>query len=125
MNRPPATVSATFMLMILNALIWTAFSALTAFGGIASISQAGVLRWLMAGLGLAAAAVLACTVLLLRRRSRIAYSSAIAVLAAIAVLSITDQVGILDLVSLSICLIPLLLLVKDRSWHLGKSEAGG
>jgi hypothetical protein len=68
---------------------------------------------------------LASLVIGLRRRSRLAFYGALAVLAAIAVLSITDQVGLLDLVSLSISVIPLVLLVRDRRWYLRQPETGG
>ena len=54
----------------------------------------------------------------MRRRSRLAFNAAAALLALIAVLSITDQFGLADLVSLLLSLVPLVLLLKDRTWYL-------
>jgi lysylphosphatidylglycerol synthetase-like protein (DUF2156 family) len=124
MDRPPPTASATILLLGLNALVWLGFAVFTVLGGIPSIPE-GMFRGLMALMALGASAVLASLVIGLRRRSRLAFYGALAVLAAIAVLSITDQVGLLDLVSLSISVIPLVLLVRDRRWYLRQPETGG
>jgi len=79
----------------------------------------------MASLACASAAALAGLAILLSRRNRFAFYLAVILLAIIAVLSITDQIGILDLVSLAVSVIPLVLLLKDRGWYLRRTDPGG
>jgi hypothetical protein len=111
--------------MAFDALMWFGFGVFAASGGIVSIPRMGPTRWVIGGLAVAAAVALAVTALLLRRRIRIAYFFAIAMLTAIAVLSLTDQVGLLDLASLLVSLVPLVLLLKDRAWYLRRASLTG
>jgi hypothetical protein len=118
MTHPPLSARATVFLISLNALAWAAFGIVTAAGALPSLQQPLALRWVFAGLALGAAAVLATIAVLLARRVRQAYFAALGMLAAIAVLSITDQVGAADLISLALVVLPIVLLIKDRSWFL-------
>jgi hypothetical protein len=119
----PGTVRAALLFLAFDSLMWLGFGIFAALGGIVSFPP-GPARWVIGGLAVAAAAALAVTALLLRRRIRVAYFFAVLVLAAIAVLSLTDQVGVLDVASLLVSLIPLILLLKDRAWYLGASSSG-
>jgi hypothetical protein len=118
MTQPPLSARATVFLISLNALAWAAFGILTAAGALPSLQQPLALRWVFAGLALGAAAVLAALAVMLARRVRLAYFAALGILAAIAVLSITDQVGLADLISLTLVVLPIVLLLKNRSWFL-------
>ena len=123
MNRTPISVSATLLLIALNASFWLVFALIAALGLIPSFRAANAARWIMAILALGASACLADLAIFLRRRSRIAFYAGGLILAAIAVLSITDQVGLLDLLTLVISLVALGLMLKDRGWYLQGSGA--
>ncbi len=124
MTRIPATVVATLTLLGLDAVMWFAFGVYVAAGGIASIGAPAV-RWVMAGLAWASAAALLALTVVLSRRVRPAFTLAIMLLGIIAALSLTDQIGLLDLAALALTVIPLLLLLKDRAWYLGRSVPDG
>jgi len=125
MNRSPATVCIALLLLALDALMWLAFGVVAAAGGIASITHPPALRWVMAGLAWASAAALAVLTILLSRRSRVAFCLAVILLFLIAVLSIADQVGLLDLLALALSAVPLVLLLKDRTWYLRREAPSG
>jgi hypothetical protein len=125
MNRFPATVLAALLLLALDALLWFAFGVAAATGSIVSFAAMPAVQWVMAGLAWASAAALAILTILLSRRIRLAFYLVVILLAIIAVLSITDQVGLLDLASLAVSVIPLVLLLKDRAWYLRRRDAGG
>jgi hypothetical protein len=125
MGHDPPSVRVALLLLALDALLWFAFGVVVACGGIASINQPPVLRWVMAGLACGGAAGLAGIALLLSRRSRPAFFVAIFLLTFITVLSITDQVGLADLVALAVSAVPLGLLLKDRAWYLRPTNTAG
>ena len=52
MNRLPTSVSATLILIILNAAFWLVFAFLVVFGAIPSIPTDGVIKWVMVILAL-------------------------------------------------------------------------
>jgi hypothetical protein len=125
MRHSPASVRVALLLLMLDALLWFAFGIVAACGGIASINHPAIVRWVMAGLACTSAAALAGLAILLGRRSRTAFFLAVILLAIIAVLSITDQVGLVDLVSLAVSIVPLALLLKDRGWYLRRADGSG
>lgn len=116
MTDRPVTVRLTRMLVLLNAGIWFVMTIILVAGWHYGIPQEGAYRWIMAFLALLTSVV---EVLLLRRleRSRLAYRLLLALLALLAVLSFTDDVGFADMVSMSLALLPFLLLLKDRNWY--------
>jgi hypothetical protein len=123
MRRAPASVRVALALLALDALLWFAFGAATAYGAIVSIAQPPLLRWGMASLAWASAASLAGLALMLNRRSRPAFFAAVLLLSIIVVLSFTDQVGLVDLVALAVSAAPLVMLLKDRAWYLRLADA--
>ena len=84
---------------------------------------ASAMRWVMVILALASSMALAGIAVLLRRRSRFAFYFGLALLALISVLSITDQVGLLDLLTLLLNLVAFGLMIKDRAWYLQRDKA--
>jgi len=118
MTQPPLSARVTVLLVSLDAIAWASFGILTAAGALPSLQQPFALRWVFASLALGAAAVLAALAVMLARRVRLAYFAALGILTAIAALSIADQVGLTDLISLALVVIPIVLLLKDRSWFL-------
>jgi hypothetical protein len=125
MGHSPTSVRVALLLLALDALLWFAFGVVAAWGGIASINHPSIVRWVMAGLACASAAALAGLTILLGRRSRVAFFLTVILLAIIAILSITDQIGLVDLVSLAVSVVPLALLLKDRAWYLRRTDAPG
>ena len=123
MNRLPASVSATLILIILNAAFWLVFAFIVALGAIPSIPPDGVVKWVMVILALGVSGFLTGIVIFLRRRNRLAFYTGVAILATIVVLSITDEFGLPDLFTLLISLVALGLMLKDRSWYLQSSNA--
>ena len=118
MTHPPSTVRSTRLLIHLNALLWFAFGITVAIGAHPSYEEAGVLRWAITLLALLAAGILVALAGFLRRRNRLAYWLALALLAAITLADLLDEFGLADLALVIITILPLTLLLKDRSWYL-------
>ena len=120
MTSPPSSVKVTFALMLINALVWLAFAAVVALGMHPSLPRGDLVSVGMAWLAFLAAVVLMLLAFLLRRRSRWGYILTVAALIVLATLTIADQLGLVDLLVLVIVVIPLVLLIKDRAWYLGR-----
>ena len=118
MTRAPSTVRYTRFLILINALFWLAFGVTTAVGAHPSYREASALRWAMAIMALLAAGILGALADLLHRRSRLAYWPAVASLAAITLAALLDDLGLADIVFVVLTLLPLTLLLKDRTWYL-------
>jgi lysylphosphatidylglycerol synthetase-like protein (DUF2156 family) len=117
MKRSPKTVTATLILILLNAAFWFVYAIFTIATNTDAATVSHVARWIFSFLALGTAAVLVVLFFLLRKRVRFAYFIALVVLALLAVLSLTDQVGWLDVFSLLLSLIPFVLLVKDNLYY--------
>ena len=117
MKQSPKTVSATLILILLNAAFWFVYAIITILTNNDAATVSHVARWIFSFLALGTAAVLVVLFFLLRKRVRFAYYIALVVLALLAVLSLTDQVGWLDVFSLLLSLIPFVLLVKDNLYY--------
>ena len=120
MKHPPKTTLITQILILLNAAIWAGYGLYTLLTHNTSGTGHSAATWIMSALALASAAALVIVVLLLRKRNRWGYLFGLALLTLIAVLSITDEIGLLDVLSLLISLAPLILLIRDRKWYLQK-----
>ena len=123
MNRLPTSVSATLVLIILNAVFWLVFALIAALGGIRSIAALGVVKWVMVILALGVSGLLGGISVFLMRRNRLAFYAGVTLLAIIAVLSSMDQFGWPDLFTLLISLVALGLMLKDRSWYCKSRNA--
>ncbi|MCB2214247.1 hypothetical protein KQH50_02510 [bacterium] len=124
MNKIPRTVTITLILIALNAIFWFGYAVNAVRGVLDPDDSVSLMVWIMAGLAFASAVALVVVAVLLRRRVRLAYYVGMGLLALIAVLSVTDQVGLLDVASLAISLTPVVLMIKDRKWYLGKQTSG-
>jgi hypothetical protein len=124
MTTPPSTVRTTRLLVLLNALLWLLFGIITAAGVHPSFREAGLLRWAMAGSAFLAAIVLAALAEMLKRRPRIGCILTVALLAVMILASLLDDFGLADLLFVLITLLPLALLLKDRSWYLRPTMGG-
>ena len=118
MPLPPTTARFTRLLILLNSFFWLAFAIITAAGAHPSYEETGTLRWTMAGLSILAAGILVALTGFLRRRSRSAYWLTLALLAITILGALLDEFGPADLAFVIVTILPLTLLLKDRSWYI-------
>ena len=119
MLRPPTTVRVTRLLLLADSLLWLAFGVYTATGAHPSFGGTSAYRWAMAILALAAAALLAGFLIHLRNPTPTGYWMGTTLLALMVLASVLDQLGFADLVVVAALALPLVLLIRDRSWYLG------
>lgn len=118
MNSRPVSVSATFILILLNLVFWLAFAVIIAANAHPALPNSPLVKGAMVMLALAAAGALLALLILLGKRNRVAYFLAIGLFGAISLLTILDDFGLTDLVVLALNVLPIFLLIKDRAWYL-------
>ncbi len=118
MTNRPLSVSIALLIIIINAVLWLAFSIIIAVNAHPAIPDLPLIKWIMAALALITATWLLGLFIFLGKRMKIAYYPAIAFLLLISLLTIFDDFGIIDLAVLILHIIPLILLIKDRTWYL-------
>ncbi|MEA3350378.1 MAG: hypothetical protein U9Q82_07145 [Chloroflexota bacterium] len=118
MPNRPLSISVVFIFIVLNALVWLAFGVIVATGIHPAFPDQPLVKGIMAFLSLAAAGVLLTLFFRLAKRNRIAYYLTLAFFVVASVLIVLDDVGWVDLVVLTINIIPIILLYKDRGWCL-------
>lgn len=118
MNNRPVSVSATFILILLNLVFWLAFAVIIAANAHPALPNSPLVKGAMVMLALAAAGALLALLILLGKRNRVAYFLAIGLFGAISLLTILDDFGLTDLVVLALNVLPIFLLIKDRAWYL-------
>lgn len=116
-NRP-ASATAVLILVVVLGAIWLAIGLLIAFGIHPGMRLAPVSRTVMSILCISAACAAMVMAFALKRRSRFGYVAALAFLAVTTLAVFFDQVGWADLIFLAVNLVPLVLLIRDRSWYL-------
>jgi chromate transport protein ChrA len=107
----------------LSVIVWIGFAVLTAAGAYRGLPENPAVRWIMAGLAFGCGGVLLILTWALARRIRIAYFLATGLLVLVAVFTLADNFGPADLLYLALVLIPLVLMIKDRSWYLHKESS--
>lgn len=80
-----------------------------------------MVQWMILLLAFGGSILFVVLAVYIGKRNRIAFYLSMFLLAIVAILSVTDQFGLLDLLSLLISLIPLVLLLKDRNWYLQRN----
>jgi hypothetical protein len=118
MNNRPLSVRVTLVFIVLNSLIWLALGVIIAADVHPAIPDLPLYKGIMAFLSLATAGVLLVLFIFIWKHSRVAYFIALALFVVTALLIFFDDVGLPDLVVLAINIVPIFLLVKDRSWYL-------
>ncbi len=109
--------------VLLNAMIWLAFSIIVATGMHPALPDSEFYKWLIATLSLLSAAFLLLLYFLLKNKPKIAFFLTAAFLIFIALLTIMDDLGWIDFIVLATTLFPVVLLIKNRNWFL-KTETG-
>ena len=118
MNKRPFSVRVVFVLIALDALLWLALGLIIAVDAHPALPVQANIKTMMAILSLVAAVVLLGLSMFLAKRSRVAYYLTLAFLLVASLLIILDEVGWIDLVVLAIQIIPIILLLKERTWYL-------
>lgn len=118
MTTRPLSVNATFAFILLNIIIWLALGIIIAVDAHPALPDIPIMKGIMAALSLAIGGVLIVLFLFLYRRNQTAFYLTLAFFAVTSVLTIIDDVGLSDIIVLVINIIPIVLLIKDRSWYL-------
>ena len=122
-NNSHRTVTVTLVFILLNALVWVVFSLITATNANPGLLVPPLIKGLMVFLSVAVAGMLLGLFVLIKRRNRITYYFTFVLLTATFLLNFFDNIGLVDLVVIIINIIPMILLIKDRSWYLqGKPQ---
>jgi hypothetical protein len=116
--RPPISATVALVFLILNALVWLGFGLLIALDLHPALPDQPFIQTIMAILALGIAGIMVGLFVFLRKGNQIAYFLTVGLLAGIALLTVFDEFGAADLVVLIVDLVPLILLIKDRSWFL-------
>jgi hypothetical protein len=112
------SVSAALIFILLNAFVWLALGVIIAANAHPALPDLPLFKGIMAFLSFATAGILLGVFIFLGKRSRIAYFIALGLFVAISLLTIFDQFGLADLIILAINIVPIILLIKDRTWYL-------
>jgi len=118
MMKTPTSVYAALGFILLNVLVWLAFSIIVATGVHPSIPEGNQIKWVMIILAFLTAGVLSILWFFLKRHSKVAYYLTLALLLVLSLLTVADDFGLSDLIYLIIAIVPLALLIKDRAWYL-------
>jgi len=117
MRETPASVLATRILVLVNALGWAAFGFIVVADLHPALPDAPLFRGILVAASALATLVLAALFVLLGRRSRIAWYAALAIFLGTFVVTFFDDVGLADLLVLIANVLPASLLIKDRAWY--------
>ncbi|PKO05030.1 MAG: hypothetical protein CVU41_14055 [Chloroflexi bacterium HGW-Chloroflexi-3] len=104
--------------VLLNTIIWLAFSIIVATGIHPALPDSELYKWFLAISAFISAAFLLLLYFLLKKRTKIAFFLAITFLFFIAVLTVIDDLGWIGFIVLYITLFPMILLIKNRKWFL-------
>jgi len=118
MNNRPFSVTLTWILINLNAAIWLGLGIIIAINAHPALPVPTALRGILALLSIAMGGILVALFVILRKGSRIAYYLSVAFFVTVALLTFIDDVGLVDIFVLILNLIPIALLIKDRTWYL-------
>jgi lysylphosphatidylglycerol synthetase-like protein (DUF2156 family) len=117
MHHRPWTVTLTAVLILLNTLIWLILGIIIAVNAHPALPVPPLMKGIMATMSILMALVLLGLWIFLFRGNRIAYYLILAFFLLTATLTILDDVGVADLVVLTLNIIPVVLLILDRKWY--------
>jgi hypothetical protein len=125
MPARPRTVTIAYVFILTNALVWFALGVIVAANVHPALPDATLLKGIMAVMSFLSTGILLVAYFLLLKGRRSGFFIALGFLFVTALLTFFDQVGWSDLVVLVINLLPIILLVKDRTWYLSPNPAAG
>ena len=118
MNKRALSVRVVFLLITLDTLLWLALGLIIAVDAHPALPVQPNIKTMMAILSLVAAGALLGLSMFLAKRNRVAYYLTLAFFLVASLLIILDEMGWIDLVVLAIQIIPIILLLKERTWYL-------
>ena len=118
MTTRPLSVNICFVFILLSILIWLVLGITILVDAHPAIPDVPLMKGIMGFLSLAIDGILIGLFIFLLKRNRIAYYLTLAFFIVTSLLTIFDDVGLSDLVVLIINIVPIVLLIKDRSWYL-------
>ena len=118
MTERPISVNINFTFILLNFFIWLVLGIIIAVNAHPALPDVPIMKGILAALSLAMAGILLVLFILIYRHNRTAFYLTLAFFGVTALLTVFDEVGVSDLVVLVINIIPIILLIKDRSWYL-------
>jgi hypothetical protein len=113
---------ARFLILIVS-IIWLVFAIIVISGNHPSLPDSGLYKWILAILSFLSGAFLLVLFILLRKQNKFAFYLTIAFLFLIVMLTIMDDLGVIDFIVITITLLPIILLIKNRKWYLQKPIA--
>lgn len=119
MGRSSNSLMMTKVFIMLDAFIWLAFGGIVGLGFHPALPEDLQIRWVIAGITLLVSVMLFTGYRMLQKKRAVAFYPLLGLLVLISLLTFMDQFGYSDLFILFMHLIPILLLIKDRSFYLG------
>jgi hypothetical protein len=116
----PRTVRAAQILFYANAAIWLALGITTLARLASGATDTSITMWVVGVLVFGNAGAMLLAGIGIGWPRRLFYLFALAVLAVNIILTFTDQVGILDVLTLLVDLALVGLLIVSRGWYFGK-----
>jgi len=120
MKELPISVRITQVLLLIEALMWLVFGVIILLGLHPELPEGGLYRWGIGGISILAAVVLVVLARLLRKRVRPAWYLTMLALFATFLVILFDNVGWVDLAVMAAVFLPMILLLIDRDWYLGR-----
>ena len=120
MNEPPS-IRLIRLMIYLNALLWLLFVLITGVGAHPSYPIGSTYHLPMALAAFMGTAVLIALAWLLRKPSPLAFWASVAFLAVTILMALFDEVGPADLAFILATLLPLVFLIRNRTWYLQPS----
>jgi hypothetical protein len=118
MKTRPLSVTITYGFITLNIIIWFALGTIILVNLHPGMPEQPLFKGIMATLSFIAAGALLVTFYFLQKHNYVAYYFMLIGLGVATLLTIFDDFGFVDLVAFALSLIPFILLIKDRYWHL-------
>ncbi len=118
MTERPLSVTATMAFILVNALVWLVFGVIIAANAHPALQVSPLIKGIMAIISFATAGLLIGSFIFVSRHNRMAYYIVLALLTATFLANFFDNIGLVDLVVITINIIPIILLIKDRAWYL-------
>ncbi|MGE5124084.1 MAG: hypothetical protein ACM3H7_06165 [Acidobacteriaceae bacterium] len=116
--KRPISVTVNFVFILLNVLIWLILGIIIAADVHPALPDLPAVKSTLAALSIALAGILLFLLVMLYLHKRVAFFLTLVFFACTVVLTFFDEVGISDIIVLSINIIPIILLIKDRAWYL-------
>ncbi|GAB4478643.1 MAG: hypothetical protein Kow0088_18670 [Anaerolineales bacterium] len=117
-SERPISVTSVYVFNAINALIWFGFGLILLADLHPALPDSTLLKGIMASLSFGMSGLILLLWMFLIRKNRIAYFLILGLYIGNSLLTIFDDFGLADFIVLLLNVLPAILLVKDRAWHL-------